>query len=47
MKILLVGEYSGVHYNLYKALVELNYKVDTLHDGDSYKNFPASIELKI
>lgn len=46
MKILLVGEYSGVHTNLAKALRDENINVVTLSDGDSYKNFKSDITIK-
>lgn len=39
MKILLLGEYSGVHTNLAKALKNENYDVNVIHNGDSYKGF--------
>ncbi len=37
MKILLIGEYSGVHSNLKLGLVELNCNVDFTSGGDGYK----------
>ena len=46
MRILLVGEYSGVHTNLSKSLRIKGYEVLTVHDGDSYKGFPKDIEIK-
>ncbi|BBT81386.1 glycosyl transferase family 1 [Aeromonas veronii] len=46
MKILLVGEYSGVHTNLADALRSQGHIVLTLSDGDSYKNFPRDITIK-
>ena len=45
MKILLVGEYSGVHTELAKALNRLGHEVLTVSDGDSYKNFPRDITI--
>ncbi|MFB2679531.1 glycosyltransferase [Shewanella mangrovisoli] len=47
MKILLVGEYSGVHTNLAKALIEDGHIVKTISDGDGYKNFPRDLDLSI
>lgn len=46
MKILLVGEYSGVHTNLANALRLQDHIVFTVSDGDSYKNFPRDITIK-
>lgn len=46
MKILLLGEYSGVHNNLRKALIENGYEVLLLSDGDSYKSFDSDIFIK-
>ncbi|HDZ8963315.1 TPA: hypothetical protein RUX96_000219 [Aeromonas dhakensis] len=46
MKILLVGEYSGVHTNLADALRLQGHIVFTVSDGDSYKNFPRDITIK-
>ena len=37
MKILLVGEYSGVHTNLAKELKGLDHQVYVISDGDGYK----------
>lgn len=39
MRILLLGEYSGVHNNLSKALKENGYEVLLVSDGDGYKFF--------
>lgn len=46
MRVLLLGEYSGVHTNLAKALRKQNIEVVTVHDGDSYKNFESDISIK-
>lgn len=46
MKVLLVGEYSGVHTNLAKALREKSIEVLTISDGDAYKQYPADISIK-
>lgn len=45
MKILLVGEYSGLHTYLTKGLIELGHKVHTISDGDGFKNFPRDIDI--
>lgn len=37
MKILLVGEYSGLHLNLKDGLIKLGCKVDLISYGDSWK----------
>lgn len=46
MKILLLGEYSGVHTNLAKALKQKKINVCTVHDGDSYKKFESDVIIK-
>ena len=46
MKVLLIGEYSGVHTNLAKALIEKDVEVLTVHDGDSYKKFEPDVTIK-
>ncbi len=46
MKVLLIGEYSGVHTNLAKALRSKNIDVFCVHDGDGYKGFSADYEIK-
>lgn len=46
MKILLIGEYSGVHTNLAKALKNKKIELTTVSDGDAYKKFPADIFIK-
>lgn len=39
MKILLLGEYSGVHCNIKEMLLEKGHDVVLIHDGDSYKKY--------
>ncbi len=39
MRILLVGEYSGVQENLKKTFIKKGHSVFLIHDGDSYKKF--------
>ncbi|AXC76711.1 glycosyltransferase family 1 protein [Salmonella enterica subsp. arizonae serovar 63:z36:-] len=47
MKILLVGEFSGVHTHLSKALKDMGHIVTTISDGDAYKNFPRDITIPL
>lgn len=46
MKILLLGEYSGVFNSLAKALRNDGHEVLLINDGDSYKSFNADIYIK-
>lgn len=46
MKILLIGEYSNVHWTLAQGLRQLGHQVKVLSDGDSWKNYPRDINLK-
>lgn len=46
MKILLLGEYSGVHTNLATALRKHGYDVRLIHNGDGYKSFKADDFIK-
>ena len=45
MKILLLGEYSGLHNNLKAGLQELGHEVTLAASGDGFKNFPADIKF--
>jgi|8_EtaG_2_1085327.scaffolds.fasta_scaffold00057_15 hypothetical protein len=45
MKILLIGEFSGVHNNLKKGLVRLGHNVKLAADGDGFKKFSSDIRL--
>lgn len=45
MKILLIGEYSSLHWNLTKGLRELGYSVTLASDGDGFRNYPRDIDL--
>lgn len=45
MKVLLVGEYSGVHTQLAKSLRENGVDVLTINDGDAYKKFKNDINI--
>ncbi|MBE6254713.1 MAG: glycosyltransferase family 4 protein [Prevotella sp.] len=46
MKILLVGEYSNVHWTLAEGLRALGHEVTVVSDGDGWKNYPRDINLK-
>jgi len=45
MKILLIGEFSGVHNNLKKGLIELGHDVKLVADGDGYRKFGYDLRL--
>lgn len=46
MKVLLLGEYSGLHNTLKTGLVALGHQVTLVGDGDGFKNFPADISIR-
>lgn len=46
MRILLIGEYSGVHNNLAKALRKDGHEVLLISDGDNYKSFDSDYFIK-
>ena len=46
MKILLVGEYSNVHWTLAEGLRALGHDVTVVSDGDRWKNYPRNIDLR-
>lgn len=46
MKILLLGEYSNVHWTLAQGLRTLGHQVTVLSDGDGWKDYPRDINLK-
>lgn len=46
MKILLIGEYSNVHWTLAQGLRALGHEVVVLSDGDGWKNYPRDWDLK-
>jgi glycosyltransferase involved in cell wall biosynthesis len=46
MKILLLGEYSGLHNNLKKGLLALGHEVTLINNGDAFKNYPTDISIK-
>lgn len=45
MKILLLGEYSNVHWTLAQGLRALGHDVTVVSGGDSWKNYPRDIDL--
>lgn len=45
MKVLLIGEYSNVHWTLAEGLRALGHKVTVLSNGDFFKNYPRDIDL--
>ena len=45
MKVLLLGEFSGMHQNLAMGLREHGVEVTTASDGDAWKNYPRDIDL--
>lgn len=45
MKILLLGEYSNLHYTLAHALRELGHEVRQVSDGDDWKRYPQDVRL--
>ena len=45
MRILLLGEYSNVHWTLAEGLRALGHEVTVVSDGDGWKNYPRDISL--
>ena len=45
MKVLLLGEYSGVHSNLKEGLLELGHDVILASSGDSWKEIESDISF--
>lgn len=45
MRILLIGEYSRLHYTLAESLRELGHEVLVASDGDGFKNYPRDVDL--
>jgi glycosyltransferase involved in cell wall biosynthesis len=45
MKILLIGEYSNVHWTLAEGLRALGHQVTVLSNGDFWKNYPRDLGL--
>ena len=46
MKVLLIGEYSNVHWTLAEGLRALGHQVTVVSDGDLWKDYPRDINLK-
>lgn len=46
MKILLVGEYSNVHWSLAEGLRALGHEVTVVSNGDYWKQYPCDIKLE-
>ena len=46
MRILLIGEYSNVHWGLSQGLRTLGHDVTVISDGDLWKNYNRDIDLK-
>lgn len=45
MKILLIGEYSNVHWTLAQGLRQLGHRVTVISNGDFWKNYPRDIDV--
>ncbi len=45
MKILLLGEYSGVYTELARGLKDVGHEVTLINDGDSYKGFASDYPI--
>ncbi len=45
MRVLLLGEYSNVHWTLAKGLRALGHSVTVASDGDGWKDYPRDIDL--
>lgn len=45
MRILLLGEYSNVHWTLAKGLQQLGHKVTVASNGDFWKKYPRDIDF--
>lgn len=45
MKILLIGEFSGLHWTLAQGLRQLGHQVTVASDGDGWKNYDRDIHL--
>lgn len=45
MRILLLGEYSNVHWTLAQGLRKLGHKVTVVSNGDFWKNYPRDIDI--
>lgn len=45
MKILLIGEYSNVHWSLAQGLRQLGHEVCVVSNGDEWKNYPRDVDI--
>lgn len=45
MKILLIGEYSSIHWSLAEGLRKLGHNVTVVSDGNDYKNYQRDVTL--
>lgn len=45
MKVLLLGEYSNLHWTLAEGLKDLGHDVTVASDGDGFKNYARNIDL--
>ena len=45
MKVLLLGEYSNLHYTLACALRDMGHDVRLVSDGDEWKRYPADVKF--
>ena len=45
MKILLIGEFSGLHSNLMRGLIKLGCDVEMISLGDTFKKFDSGINV--
>lgn len=45
MKILLIGEYSNVHWTLAQGLRQLGHEVCVVSNGDEWKNYPRDVDI--
>ena len=45
MKILLIGEYSSVHWTLAQGLRQLGHYVTVVSNGDFWKDYPRDIDV--
>ncbi|MDR1810171.1 MAG: glycosyltransferase family 1 protein [Prevotella sp.] len=46
MRILLIGEYSNLHWTLAQGLRKLGHQVTVASDGDGFKQYPRDIDLE-
>ena len=45
MRVLLMGEYSNVHWTLAEGLRKLGHQVTVVSNGDFWKDYPRDISL--